>query len=630
MKKIFIFLSLLLLNSAAIFASQPEHKDHKEKAELQKKLPAIPEAIKKAIAAHDEMTVVQFILNDFNNIRAIDEQGNTLLHLAVAHGAYSVMTKLLAFCADEVTFNHDGFAPIHLAAQKGDYGSIFELATARADLLLKDEHGKTLLDYLPSNVDQPIDKDDVWTLKDDILSLIVHCKIDYSQNENPQIPENILKIRNFDHTDDLRRFLNENPNNIRAVDRDGNSLLHRCMWWAGPLLLSRGANPNAINNAGETPLVYLLKHGEKGELYKYCRSLLDSGADVNIKDKDGNSVLFYAFRFEDPDLVCSLAAMLLQVGADPNIMLVNGMFPLHRAAQVGSTILVNSLLARRANLDARDKAGKLADEYALNDNIKKYLAGLREFDALKDLALLNKEIELTTCGEFIIGPLPRYAAINFMKRAIREFDEKTMKELIGNKDNPLIYQADEIGYTALHIAVIENKPKAVQHMIKCGVNKDAQTLYGQTPLHLAVIHGDQAMVQLLIDLGADKNAQDVYGQSPLYLAVMHCRPEMVQLLTAFGANNQARNLNGKTPRQLAEGQIQELQKMIMAIKIRAKTDLKFKRDPFKNGLCKSLLRQYKNKLKQFRQILAILPILAVALPAENQGLEVNQPSPRKK
>lgn len=218
-----------------------------------------------------------------------------------------------------------------------------------------------------------------------------------------------------------------------------------------------------------------------------------------------------------------------------------------------------------------------------------------------------------------------------MKRAIKEFNEKTLHELIGNKENPLIFQADELGYTALHIAVMENKPKVVQKMVSSGTQKEAQTLYGQTPLHLAVIHADQSMVELLIELGADMHAQDIHGQSPLHLAIMHCKPEIVKLLTAFGANKQAQDSNGKTPRQLAEIQINEISMMIKALKIRAKTDLIFKLDPFKNGLCKKLLQQQKEKLKQYQQILAMLPILSVlsiVMPESDNVRPIDPPSPR--
>jgi len=47
------------------------------------------------------------------------------------------------------------------------------------------------------------------------------------------------------------------------------------------LLISKGANVNAKDNNGETPLAYAVKHNSKG----VAGLLISKGADVNAKDK---------------------------------------------------------------------------------------------------------------------------------------------------------------------------------------------------------------------------------------------------------------------------------------------------------------------------------------------------------
>ncbi|XP_060642847.2 NF-kappa-B inhibitor beta [Anolis sagrei] len=116
------------------------------------------------------------------------------------------------------------------------------------------------------------------------------------------------------------------------------------------------------------------------------------------------------------------------------------------------------------------------------------------------------------------------------------------------------------GHTALHLACREGQRECAQQLLApalgqrpCEGNSsraqlDCTNYDGFTPLHLAVLRKDVNMVGLLISGGADLNKPELScGRSPLHLAVEAQSPEMVEHLLRAGANPEARMYVGYTP-----------------------------------------------------------------------------------
>lgn len=145
-------------------------------------------------------------------------------------------------------------------------------------------------------------------------------------------------------------------------------------------LLNSGADVNARNDNGETPLhlaTHLL-HSMEGYPFgssrcprvELIRMLLSRGADFTIVDHYGKSVLQKAVQAADPPVVNSTRAcdivrrgdidlinLLLSVGAAVNVRDFDGETVLHRAAHEHSVEMIQRLLDAGAEVDAKKVDG---------------------------------------------------------------------------------------------------------------------------------------------------------------------------------------------------------------------------------------------------------------------------------
>ena len=130
--------------------------------------------------------------------------------------------------------------------------------------------------------------------------------------------------------------------------------------------IKAGANVNARDEDGKTPLMYAARDNQNPDVIKV---LLEAGADVNASDEFGGTPLMYAARDnQNPDVI----KVLLKAGADVNARDKYGKTPLmHAAAWNENPEIIKILIEAGADGKAKDNEGKTAFDYAEeNEHIK--------------------------------------------------------------------------------------------------------------------------------------------------------------------------------------------------------------------------------------------------------------------
>ena len=284
--------------------------------------------------------------------------------------------------------------------------------------------------------------------------------------------------------------------------------------------LANGANPNARDEKGLTPLHYAVINGNL-ELMKL---LLESGADPDAQSRTGYSPLHAAAALSE----YAAAKILLDSGAEADIANRRGWTPLMEAARLGRLETAGLLAARGASLDLKD---------------------LEERNVLMFAAMAPKHsLEMTKLlldragGEKQAAPLIHAADLSGRTPAAWAL-------LSGNSDTAL-YLIDLIpdcregaegefaGLLAMKYAIGANNIEAVRKLIARGLplNHDLSLAYktarilkvdgiheifarngiiedGKTPLIWAAEADNVDLIRILLQAGADPFQKDNAGNT---------------------------------------------------------------------------------------------------------------------
>ncbi len=121
------------------------------------------------------------------------------------------------------------------------------------------------------------------------------------------------------------------------------------------------------------------------------------------------------------------------------------------------------------------------------------------------------------------------------------------------QDNPESANLKGQNGPLLHIAVSMNYPAIVQHILDAGGDveianegKRVGAAY-ETALHVAAWNSRYEIAKLLIDAGADVNSRNHTKSTPLHFAATRSHLPLIRLLLESGAQIDAQNEDGKTP-----------------------------------------------------------------------------------
>ena len=371
---------------------------------------------------------------------------------------------------------------------------------------------------------------------------------------------------------DMIKLLKDNGANLNAFDTEGiTPLIYAVSKNDKALfdyLLSMGADINFLGIGKKTPLLY----AAESKNYDFAKYILDKGGNPNIHVRDLPSALQMVVSNENasPDIVDYLLAKHAAL-TDPAIPLGN---VIGRSIHKGNAPAIAKLLAAGAKVsDLEDKE---------NNGL---LQALDVGDADIAILMINNGADMNKVNTDGYTPLALAAKKKMnlvfdtlVKRGV-DVNQSSMNsrltplEIVMTNDDPQMLETMfDYGLKAdpnvLMLHATNNKENnVIQVLLKHGANANTSNNIGQAAIVTAVSKGDTAAAEALVDQGsASINVQDIAnGLTPLSMAISKGNLELAQYFIDKGADPNIPDNNGYTALAYAAatGQV-ELAKSLIA------------------------------------------------------------------
>uniref|UniRef100_H2YAN7 RING-type E3 ubiquitin transferase n=1 Tax=Ciona savignyi TaxID=51511 RepID=H2YAN7_CIOSA len=247
--------------------------------------------------------------------------------------------------------------------------------------------------------------------------------------------------------------------------------------------------------AGHTALQVACLNGHKDVV----SCLIQHDSDLEIEDKDGNRAIHHSAFVDEAGVV----ELLVREGCDANARNKRRQTALHIGVNRGHVWVVQTLLELGCHASLQDAEG----DTPLHDAILK-----KRDDMLTFLLDAHADVTVTNNNGF-----------NVLHHASLRGNPSAMRVLLNKLTRPwIVDEKKDDGYTALHLAALNNHLEVAELLVKVGhANLDIQNVNQQTPLHLAVERQHTQIVRLLVREGACVNLTDKDGDTPLHEALRH-------------------------------------------------------------------------------------------------------------
>ena len=268
------------------------------------------------------------------------------------------------------------------------------------------------------------------------------------------------------------------------------------------ILISNGANINAVDDSGETPLH---KASAKGHL-NIVKLLVNNGANVNAQAKDGCTPLYLS--------ACSRHQKVSEFLLNCNVSIEEDI-----ALMLGDIELVRHYLTQ--GIDANSK---LTKGYARGESWINQVVKLENNNLIKLLLNYGARVNEKT-GTFRLSPLHWAAKVG---------NAAVVELLLGYGANANAVNINN--QTPLFDSSRCHQSLVVDLLLSHNATVNITDNQGWTPLLRAFQKsGGDKIVKALVFSGADVNVSNFNGESPLHLAVAQNNIDIVRLLLAYGA-----------------------------------------------------------------------------------------------
>ncbi|CAB0031841.1 unnamed protein product [Trichogramma brassicae] len=506
----------------------------------------------------DEFVETFFAINDqLDNevqVNAQNIQGDTPLLLALKTGNKKAVELLLQRDADPNVANASGFTPVYF---------IGTIDLAETFFKINDERNRTV----------EVNVRNKWSntpLHLYLAQTIVHKKavcagnhetvyVGARDNEEPDLHLNLAKMG------DSRK--------------------------AAELLLRRGADPNFINDQGDTCLHIICSNDDDDDddianmLFAICDEkhqivevdardkegrtplhaaifnsninmievLLRRGANPNSADKSGYTPLHFVCLREYDDV--DLAKRFFEIGEKFNKPLEvdaqnnEGWTPLHAAIFKGNANLVELLLRKNADPNSLNKNGETALHKICEANLDDLTVEML-FEICDEKKQSMQVDALDKMEAPILTWLTRTDLLLCIVVCQSKYDDvdllKMLFEAADKFNKPLQVDArDKSNCTPLHLALNCGHEQIAEWLLRKGADLNLANAEGSTPLHL-ISAGKMDYVDLLkafFEISDEQtrppvkvDARDNEGKTPLHYAISHRHKKVFELLLRRNAD----------------------------------------------------------------------------------------------
>ncbi|KAK2733452.1 hypothetical protein FQN57_002106 [Myotisia sp. PD_48] len=281
------------------------------------------------------------------------------------------------------------------------------------------------------------------------------------------------------------------------------------------VLLSNGANINALDDLGRTPLGLIV---DKDDCSEAADILQRKGAKKHVYDVMESAKDLWVQKLMDPESNIDLIQQLINTHLPDKLVKRSPVFKRYyeyrKLKQDGYTTGLDNRgfvsfvsLAIAEGLDVNSRPQKLIADW---NGSWLHLAATADKDSMIE-SLLRSGADPTVTSKFTVG-LKTFDVTPFELAACVG---KT--ESIGSfiRSGISVHTLNSQGESAVHIAA---GPRTLQFLLEKGADLEATSLTGQTPLHKSVSRLEYFKVKYLVEAGCNVNARDKGGRTPLMTA----------------------------------------------------------------------------------------------------------------
>ncbi|MDR3284285.1 MAG: ankyrin repeat domain-containing protein [Treponema sp.] len=489
--------------------------------------------------------IYSLLMEKGSNPAAKDTYGDTSLHIAIMNNVdVSIFSKLAGARIDINERNKQGITPLALAVEHGKIDIASYLVERGADIHAKDVSGLT-----------PLIR--TFTVSPDMLSLLITSKTISVRDSAGNTPLHI-GVLNVKTIEPAVSKAGGNPqakeeskiagmpaaaSDKNTAKKDGDS--------TAPIryLLNMGADINARNDAGDTPIFLAIQNNQRvtGELLLasgaavfsgnannmsplgFALSFADGSRDwvlipevIKTVDGSGNTALHYAAEWKNDRAV----SLILELGGNANAKNANGETPVFNAVKVNSPTTIQLLVKNGSSKDSWDAYGNTP----LHTSVF--------WDASESASCLIKlGVDINaknSAGRTALGEAARTG-------------KNRMTNLLLSSGSD-INAADATGKTVLIDAILNGNVEIVRMLINYGASPQIQEMHGRNAYHEAAASGNVEMINMVRNAGGNSLAKDTQGQTPFSI-VLNKTPELIKAV--LGSDTNLIDSDGNTPVHIA-------------------------------------------------------------------------------